>query len=594
MTTIRSLLIVLLIAGAGYARASQNAQPANHPNPLVGHIRITGNAALSERSILQVMFTKPSHWWKKSRFQPQVFQDDLRSITTLYNNRGFLDAAIASWDTTYVSRNRVNIRITISEGERSRVGNITFQDNQAVAASQLRELIKIQEGDPFSFLNLSESTWSIINKYAELGYLDARVDPRIDEQNHVIQVLYRIQEGNPVYVDSVIIRGNEKTKSRVIRRELTMHPGDLLTHQKVVTSQQNLYKTGLFNSVSITPLRDSTGSVYDPVVVRLVEARTGEINFGLGYGSLEKIRFSTEILQGNLLGTGQKIGFQNRFSFTNIALEGLYTVPYFFVGGVKLDNTAYYRREMQSNYTVNRLGIESTLGRQLFQYSRIFSTFRVENNRFSKIEKSSVLDSTGDRIRSLSLTLNRDTRQNVFNPDRGSFFSLSGLLAGQIFQATDSYVRVVGDYIKYVPLNTAFKFVTKISAGRLFEIGKTSSVPIYERFFAGGDYSIRGYKERSVGPTRNGQPVGGYTRLVLQNEIRFPLYKKLQGAVFLDTGDVWGESAPIHFSDMRSGAGIGLLYSTPLGLVRVDYGWKIHPRPGEAPARIHFTLGQTL
>lgn len=594
MKTIRLILTMVMIMGTGFARSAQNQQQSEHPTPRVGHIQITGNNALSEHAILQVMFTKPSHWWKKNRFQPRVFQDDLRSIVTLYNNRGFLDAEIASWDTTYVARNRVNINIAITEGEQSRVGHITFEGNQAMPATQLRDIINIHEGDPFSFLNLSESTWSIINKYADLGYLDARVDPRIDEQNHIIQVFYSIHEGNPVYVDTIIIQGNEKTKPRVIRRELTIHAGDLLTHQKVVTSQQNLYKTGIFNSVTITPRQDSTQGVYQPVVVRLVEAETGEINFGLGYGSLEKIRFSTEILQGNLLGTGQKIGFQNRFSFSNIAFQGLYTIPYFFVGGVKLDNTAYYRREMQSNYTVNRVGIESTLGRQFFTYSRIFSTFRVENNRFSKIETASVIDSTGDRIRSLSVTLNRDTRQNVFNPDNGSFLSISGLLAGQIFQGTDSYVRVVGDFIKYVPLNTAFKFVTKVSAGRLFEIGTTSSVPIYERFFAGGDYSIRGYKERSVGPKRNGQPIGGYTRLVLQNEIRFPVYKKLQGAVFLDTGDVWGESAPLHLSAMRSGAGIGLLYSTPLGLVRVDYGWKIRPRPGESPARIHFTLGQTL
>ncbi|MEJ2052084.1 MAG: BamA/TamA family outer membrane protein [Calditrichota bacterium] len=105
---------------------------------------------------------------------------------------------------------------------------------------------------------------------------------------------------------------------------------------------------------------------------------------------------------------------------------------------------------------------------------------------------------------------------------------------------------------------------------------------------------MRGYKERSVGPTRNGQPIGGYSKIVMQNEVRFPANKKLQGALFYDVGNVWGKAGPVHLSDMRAGAGVGILYSTPLGLIRIDYGWKIHRRPGETPGQIHFTIGQTL
>ncbi len=563
--------------------------------PLTEAIGFSGNEHLSERTIKQVMFTKESHWWRRHRFEPQIFQDDLRAIITLYNNRGFLESLIQSWDTTYVETNRVQINITISEGPRSRVGDIVFRGNHALTTTHLRSFIRLREHAPFSFLNVSESTWSIVNRYAEIGYIDAQVDPRLDRMQDTIDVAFHITEGHPVYVDSVIISGNEKTNVNVIKRELALQPGDLFTHQKVVKSQHNLYKTGLFNSVLITPQRDSAGNgPLRNVEIQVMEAETGELNFGLGYGSAERIRLSTELLQGNVQGTGQKIGFRTRLSFREIRLEGVYTAPHFFLWKSRFDNTSYFRREMETNYSVNRVGTETTIGRELVQYCRLSSSMRIENNTFTRIDTASVADSTNDRIRSVSLTFTRDTRDNLFNPDEGSYFDLSSLFAGQIFRGTNSYLRLTANYIRYIPLTPGFTLATKFSSGLLFEVGPTPAVPIYERFFAGGDYSLRGYGDRAIGPQRNEKPVGGYSKLISQTEFRIKLYKQLQGAVFIDAGNVWEKSPALNRGNIRIGIGAGLRYNTPLGMVRVDCGFKVKPRAGESPANIHLTLGQTL
>jgi len=570
------------------------AQTNQGRTPLIESILFSGNTHLSDRTIKEVMFTKESRWWKRYRFEPQIFQDDLRAIITLYSNRGFLEASIQSWDTTYVDANAIQVQITISEGPRSRVGEIIFQDNNALTANQLHPLLRFTEGAPFSFLSMSESTWNLVNKYAEIGYMDAQVEPRLDKIQDTIDVTFHITEGYPVFVDSILISGNEKTNLNVISREIILQPGDLFTHQRVVKSQQNLYKTGLFNSVQIAPQRDSIGNgPLRNVVVQVVEAATGELNFGIGYGSAERVRLSAEILQGNIRGTGQKIGLRTRASFREIRLEGVYTAPYFLLLGTRLDHTSYFRREMETNYSVNRLGTETTLGRNFLQYYRFSSRLRIENNTFTMLDTASVADSTNDRIRSVKLTFTRETRDNLFNPGQGSFFELSSLIAGQIFQGNNSYLKLTANYIKYLPISSSVTLAAKLSSGTLFEIGPTPAVPIYERFFAGGDYSLRGYGERSVGPQRNEKPVGGYSMFISQNEVRIKLYRQLQGAIFFDAGNVWEESA-VFRSNIRFGIGAGLRYNTPLGMVRIDYGFKVRPRAGESPSNIHLTLGQTL
>jgi len=584
------ILILVLFFSSICVAQTGNTQDQN---PLVSDIVFSGNNNISSSVLLEAMYTHPSRWWNKQRFNINLLQDDLNALITLYNNRGFLDAAVQSWDTTRVSSGKVRISIILSEGFQSVIGSISFQGNQVLPTTELRQITQLESGEPFSFLKVSESTWSLINRYAEIGYIDALVDPRLEMNETNVHIAYQIQEGEPVYVDSLIISGNEKTRNRVIRRELEIKPGDLLTHQRVVGSQQNLYKTGLFNSVQIIPQRVAPSTSYRNVTIRVLEAETGELNFGIGYGSAERARLTLEVLQGNIFGTGQKVGLRTRGSFREVRLEGIYTNPYFLFWHLTLDHTTYFRRQMETNYAVNRIGTETTIGKQLFEYTRLSSTLRIENNTFTHRE-ASLTDSTNERLRTLSVGISRDTRNNLFNPTQGSYLNVTSLLAGQFLQGTNSYVRFSTDLIKYIPVSDIFTAATNLSVGRLYTIGTSPTVPIYERFFAGGDYSLRGYKNRTVGPMMEGEPIGGYVKLVSQNEIRMKIYKELHAALFLDAGNVWSRFNMVNTEDIRVGYGFGLRYTTPLGMIRVDYGLKLDPRPGEEKAVIHLTLGQTL
>jgi len=588
-------VLVLVFANVALAKKDSNS------NIYVNQIKISGNEHIPESALKQTMFTKESHWWNKQKFMPALFEDDLRSVIAYYNNRGYLDASIRGWDSTFVEPKRINLKIVVSEGPQYHVGNITFSGNEVFPNPRLQSHLEIKENDPFSFLKLSRSNWSLVNMYANAGYLDAEVEPRITTNHIQIDIQFNITEGKPVYSDTVIIEGLKKTKPRVVRRELKIKKNELVTHSRLVQSQQNLYKTGLFSSVYINPTSDSVKTQYRPVTVKVVEVEAGEFNAGVGYGSKEHLRLSAELLQGNFLGTGQRIGSRVRFNIfdtklgiQNVKIEGLYTAPYFIYGNVRLDNSTYYQRDVEVNYTLNRIGTELTIGKDIFRHSRIYSTTKIENNYFSKIDTASVLDTTNSRIRSISLNLTRDTRNNLFNPSQGSYIKLSGLLAGAIFQGTDEFYRTTLDYMRYIPYRSTVTFATNLSLGALFEFGKTQSIPIYERFYAGGDRTIRGFGERQIGPMRAGKPIGGNYRIVFRNELRFKVYKQFHTAVFADIGNVWNNITLSKLQHYRMGVGFGFRYTTPVGVARLDFGFKVRRKSGEKIGKIHLTLGQAF
>lgn len=582
------LLLLILPMGILYGKNGDNAKR------LVDRIRIHGNDHITDLHIKEAMFTAESRWWRKRYFEMGLFQDDLNAIITLYNNRGFLDAKISAWDTTHVKTSRVRISITVNEGPQSKFGTVEYEGNQNIHPRLLTTQLQFKPGAPFSFIALSRSTWKLINLYANRGYLDAQVEPILEASQEVIDIRFQIREGAPVYTDTLIVIGNEKTNNNVIRRELRFHQGDLLTHQAIVESQQNLYKTGLFSSVSITPKQDSFNQQYRDVIIRLTEAQSGEFNFGVGYGSKEYVRGTAEILQSNLFGTGQRVGLRGKLSFTEQRIEGLFTAPYFLLWGIRLDNTMYYGREVEKNYTLNRLGSEATIGKDVFTFSRISSSLKLENNYYTRIDTVAVKDTADTRIRSISLNYTRDSRKNLFNTSSGSYLKLSGLVAGAIFAGTNSFFRLTGDYTKYYPVRPGITFAFNAATGTLFEVGNTRGIPVYERFYAGGDQSVRGYQDRSLSPQRGGKSIGGNFKAVLRMESRVKVYKGLHAALFVDTGNVWSAVDYTNLVNIRTGAGIGLRYGTPIGVARIDYGWKVNPRADESPGAIHITLGQAL
>lgn len=601
---ILTTVLLMLIPGLNYAHAQNKQSQKNDAEPqgrLVESIEIEGNNHISDASVKQSMYTKKSRWWNKHRFDVTVFNEDMRSIIALYNNRGYLDAKV-SWDSTHVQTDRVLLTVDVIEGPQSFIRQVLFENNQVFPDSRLRDEVKVREGQPFSYVKVTESTWSVVNLYAAEGYLDAQVNPEISIEGRDIDVIFQLQEGNAIYADSIEIQGNEKTNIAVIRREIKIESGELITNEKLAASQKNLYRTGLFNSVTLTPVQDSAGSAGTrDVEIMLVESETGELNLGLGYGSEENIRVTAEILQGNFLGTGQRIGFRNRAGFRNYDLslrearsEFLFTAPYFLLASVQLDNSTYFQREIEKNYILNRIGTQLTFGRDIWLHSRIFSTTKIENNYFSRFDTASVLDTSNARIRSVDFNFSRDTRDNLFDPRYGSYMKVSTLVAGQFLSGTNSFVRFTADYRRYRTLTQRLSLAGNAYFGFLFETAGARGTPIYERFYAGGDGSIRGYRDRVIGPKLNGDPIGGNFKFVLRGEARLGIIKNLHTAIFLDIGNVWTDISAENLLNIKSGTGLGLRYKTPLGVVRLDYGFKIDKINNIDYGRFHFSIGQAL
>ena len=560
----------------------------------IDEISIEGNEHIADGRLKGVMYTRESRWWNKARFSMDLFRDDLHSVTAYYNNHGYLDARVASWDTTHLESNRLRITIRINEGPQSVIDSLKFSGNTILTDRDLQKMVTLARGDPFSQQKMIDSNWKIVNAYAERGFLDARVQPNIEIAGIQVRLTYQINEGLPTYIDTFQIAGNQKTKDRVILRELEIQRGDLLTRSRLVQSRRNLYRTGLFNSVSIQVGGDTLQRKYRPVHLRVDEAKSGEFNFGIGYGSRELVRLSAEIRQGNLNGTGQQLGLRTKFSFREIEIEGAYSVPYFLLPGMELDNTIYYRQETEDIYVLNRVGGEIELGKRFTDISRISTTLKVENNYFATYDLRAVKDTIDSRLRTLRLTFTRDTRENLFNATTGSFFQWKAEMTGGFLAGTDRFIRSVIDYTRFLPATDWVHFAFQHKTGIIELYGNQTEIPVYERFYAGGDQSIRGFEDRAVSPRIDGKSVGGQMISILRGEARIPVYKDFHAALFLDTGNVWEQVEQFNTGDFRTGTGFGIRYNSPLGVIRADLGFKLFPEPNEDKYNIHLTVGQAL
>jgi outer membrane protein insertion porin family len=194
----------------------------------------------------------------------------------------------------------------------------------------------------------------------------------------------------------------------------------------------------------------------------------------------------------------------------------------------------------------------------------------------------------------VDFNFSRDTRDNLFDPRYGSYVKLSTLVAGQVLSGTNSFVRFTADYRRYRTLNQKLSLAGNAFFGFLFETTGARGTPIYERFYAGGDGSIRGYRDRVVGPKLNGDPIGGNFKFVLRGEARLGVIKNFHTALFLDIGNVWTDISAENLLNIKSGTGLGLRYKTPLGVVRLDYGLKIDKLNNIDYGRFHFSIGQAL
>jgi outer membrane protein insertion porin family len=578
-----------------------SAPAAEIPSKLkVSSVTFAGNRNFTDRQLKKVMLTRPSGFLSRSYYYSDILNDDLENLVLFYQQNGYLEVQITdttvSTDTT---RQIVDIRIAISEGRLTRVEGVAVLGNTVYLDSLLLQKIGVEVDDPFRRAKLQEASLSLLTLYANNGYLEAEVVPdvRINSETHRALIDFIIRERNQFTIDEIRFDGLKKTKPKIVRRELLFRPGEVIQYSRLLESQRRLYLTGLFASVFVRPqVAASDDSSKKDILIELQENESIEFNVAAGYGSVEKARGRIEIFNTNWRGTARKLGLATKASFINRGIEGSFTEPWTFGIPWRTDINLLLEYLEEPGYNLNRIGARFVVGRGFGKRSTFSVTYRHERSELSHVEVAPVPEELESNIRSLTLSLIYDTRDNLFNSTRGTYAEWKNELAGSFLSGTDTFVRSVGRFKFFRRLRRSTIVGTAVEIGWMDVFGSSREIPLSERFYTGGPNSLRGFGYQLVGPQdSDGDPIGGRLKLVWNLvEIRQAVYKMIGLALFADVGNVWSEPEGSRISDLRTSTGVGLRANTPVGMVRLDLSMNLEPQEGESKTKLYFNMGQAF
>lgn len=572
------------------------AEAAETKTLRVKRIDFQGNRAFNEKKLRSLMGLNAAGFLRSAPYNPRTLVTDLDRVRNFYVDQGYLDAVIQKTDIDSTG-NKVKISITVSEGERTLVQDVVVSGNTAFTAQQILKVIPIKPQKPFRGSQIQESVNAIMNLYGRKGYIMAAVDPDI-RVNHDIDraiVNFILIEGVQCHITDIDIQGLRKTRSHVVRRELPFKQGDVIDVARIYRSENNLYTTGIFNSVLIQPLPapgDSTGRIMQ---VTLRERKSGEFDVGLGYETVSGFGGTLAVRNNNFAGTGMRIGFNSEINQKNQIYQASYANSWTFDRRLRSNVTSVleYNQE-EPGFDYRRIGGSYVLGKRFRRHMDASIQLSLEGIRNYNIRSASVT-STSEKgnLRSLIPALTYDSRNDYFNTRKGSYIEIRNGLVGAVLGGTVSYNNLSLIARRYFPATPSLTIASSVQFDLQNLLGNTLVVPLSERLYVGGPNTLRGYGYQKVGPKDSeGIPLGGRLLLTGNLEMRLHVYKLFGVAAFFDAGNVWATPGDFDIASLRSDAGLGARLNTPVGTIRIDYAYKIHRRSGEGLTQFYVAFGQ--
>jgi len=567
-------------------------------------VRFTGNRAFDARTLQKQIKTAPhfwlTSWWTTAdRYQDAVIDADIERLREFYLNRGYIQVNIPHPTATpSADKKWIDLTFTIGEGSQFTIGRVEVEGQAKFSSDLLREQIQSRPGEIVNRGKVLEDRRRLAEFYGERGYLFANVSPNwVPAGEKTIDLVYQITEGELVTVREIQITGNDKTRDRVVRRELRFNEQETINTKQIRRSYQRLLNLNFFEEVEISPKNVVPGWV--DIDVHVKEKLTGVFSIGGNYSSTDRLGAVTDVTLGNLFGRGQLLRAKAEIGSRRTTYAFTFREPYLFdsniSGTAELFNE---QRNFTSAYKEKRRGGGLTLGRPFGEYENASLGFRVEGVEIFDVTTNApklIRDQAGkSTTHSLTLTLNRDTRDFIFDPTEGGKTTFSLEHAGTFLGGDNGYVKATGTMGRYFPLWWHHVLSLHGRVGYAHGIDG-NRLPIGERFFVGGINSIRGFKFGKAGPRdpKTDEIFGGAKELVFNVEYLIPLVPeaRIKAVLFYDQGRGFDDAERITFSGLKQAAGFGLRWFSPIGPLRYEWGWNLRPEPNERKSVQEFSIG---
>ena len=585
---------------------------------LIRTIHFDGNKTFSNRKLRGVMETQEKWFlsWltNAGTYKEEVLKNDSALIADFYMNNGFINVKVGEPNVKLANaKDALEVSIGITEGDQYRVGEIGFKGELLETADDLRKKVKSEPGELFSRARLRTDIFTLTDVYADKGYAFANINPltKADQEKKLVDLTFDMEKGELVYFERINIAGNPKTRDKVIRRELRVGEGELYSSTGMKRSKQQLMNTGFFEEATLATAKGSTANKLN-VDVNVKEKPTGTFSVGGGYSSLDGIIGQGSVQQANFLGLGLKANLSGSLGGKSQTYALGISDPYFLDTKWTLGGDIYRSERDYTDYSRRLTGGDIKAGYPISDSIGTFFMYKYELKDIFKPTYSYNILNMQDPANyplgtsttsSIFGSVTRNTTDYRLDPSSGMINSISAEYAG--LGGDNKYARYIGDTTWFHPLYKKLIFSSKLTLGYIQDVGKP--VPIDEKFYLGGIFSLRGYKARTVSPIKNetiidiygnesNQKVylGGNKEVFGNFEITFPIMQEvgIKGVAFFDYGNSYGYGQNV-FSSILMSYGAGIRWASPIGPLRLEYGIPLNPRSGEdnSHGRFEFSIG---
>lgn len=577
----------------------------------IKEISVEGNTTFDDDELLDQIETSEKWFlsWltEGGLLDMNLVRQDAARIVAFYNNEGFLEAKIGE-PVIRQEEEWLYVKFVVEEGPRFQVGIIDFTGDLLGSKEELTALLTIKDKKYLSKEAIRKDILSLTDHYAESGFAFANIRPIVKKAavGNSMDVTFDIRKGNMVYIERITIKGNSRTRDNVIRRELRIAEGGVFDSKAIRESTQALQRLSFFEEVNIIP-KPSLNPDRMNVIVEVKEKSTGNFSIGAGFSSVDNLIIMGQISENNFLGRGDTLALSANIGGSSSRYNLAYTNPHLDDSALSWGVDLFSTEREYDDYTKDSKGGGIRIGYPIWGKWQLYGNYSFTDTTLSDVDANAsfiIRNSVDINITSaLKFSLVRDTRDLRFGATKGSRNVLSIKYAGGPLGGDAQFTKIEGSSGWYFPMPLKTVFHVKGSIGQVFE-NDADKLPVYERFYLGGLSSIRGFEFGKVSPTQYNstnntiERIGGDKMWYTNTEIIFPLLETqgLKGLVFFDAGQVlnddedWGKAT----DQIKTAAGVGIQWLSPMGPLSVVWGFNLDPLPDEDQSVWDFSVGGTF
>jgi outer membrane protein insertion porin family len=583
----------------------------------IQEINIIGNREFSESVLLKKFQLSASTFWSflssNDQYSDRKLAADLETLRAFYMNNGF---ARFSVDSTQVSispdKRQIFITINVSEGHRYQIRSVSFSGQTIVPKSELKDLLTTREGDNFSRADIVTSLQVVGDKLADKGYAFAEVTPmpEIDDKRHTVDLSYDVNPGQRVYIRRIVITGNTRTKDEVIRREMRQMEGAWYAKAKVRQSIVRLERLSYFSTVDVDISQIPGSNDLVDLLIQVEETSTGSFTAGLGYAAVTGSQFTMNLRETNFFGSGNTVNIEANINNAVKQYDVSYTDPYFTIWGQSL-GLGFYNRQTDASqlgtgfYNRDALGLNVHYGYPLSEDHRIRAGVSVDQSdlscnslSFAQAEGFEDIDGCSKTHEKIAFSVNwtHDTRNQRFLATDGLYQTINAEVTLPL--ADLQYYKVNAEHQWFMPLSDQVSLMFKGILAFANGYGSGGELPFYERYYAGGLGTVRGFVRNQLGPryTSLDRPRGGELKMTTTVELILPIpfvedSRNVRLSAFWDAGNVFATHSDFDVDELRMATGLSLSWWTPIGPLSWVLARPLNAELTDETERFDFTIG---